>query len=307
MPPPESAAPAPPDGQPAPTVEVTSAVLRGWPLPDVRGGKEERGRVLVVGGSDRTPGAVLLAGEAALRSGAGKLQIATTSGVAPALAVAVPEAMVRPLPTAPSGDIDPAAADVLLELADGCSAVLLGPGALDVDTFAELLAGVVPHLQGTVVLDAGALAYVGAHRDALHHLEGDAVLTPNLTELALMLGRDAGDVEDDPLGAARGLAAEARAVVSVGGGVSRIVDPAGRAWTDHSGGAGLGVSGSGDVLAGVVVGLAARGAEAAQAAVWAAHLHGRAGDRLAGAVGPVGYLARELPAQLPRVLAEIEV
>lgn len=290
-----------------PPVEVTSAVLRDWPLPGVRGGKEQRGRVLVVGGSDRTPGAVLLAGEAAMRSGAGKLQIATTSGVAPALAVAMPEAMVRPLPKAASGDIDPSCADDLLELAEGCSAVLLGPGALDAETFSALLAAVVPHLSGTVVLDAGALAYVSAHRHGVRHLGGRVVLTPNLTELSLLLGVDVAEVEDDPLPAARDLAADAGAVVSVGGAGSVIVDPAGRTWRDHSGGAGLGVSGSGDVLAGVVVGLTARGADAAQAAVWGVHLHGRAGDRLAGSVGPVGYLARELPAQLPRVLAEIEV
>lgn len=195
----------------------------------------------------------------------------------------------------------------MLELAEGCSAVLLGPGVLDVDTFSRLLEGVVPHLHGTVVLDAGALAYVGNTPGCLTEVDGEVVLTPNRKELALTLGEEAAAVEDDVAAAARRLAVSAQAVVSVGGEVAWIVEPGGRAWRDHSGGAGLGVSGSGDVLAGVVVGLAARGAEAAQAAVWGAHLHGRAGDRMAGVVGPVGYLARELPPQLPRVLAEIEI
>jgi NAD(P)H-hydrate repair Nnr-like enzyme with NAD(P)H-hydrate dehydratase domain len=71
------------------------------------------------------------------------------------------------------------------------------------------------------------------------------------------------------------------------------------------GGPGLGVSGSGDVQSGIVAGLLARGAEPAQAAVWAAFLHGRAGEALAVSVGPVGFLARELPAQLPRLLAQL--
>jgi ADP-dependent NAD(P)H-hydrate dehydratase len=66
------------------------------------------------------------------------------------------------------------------------------------------------------------------------------------------------------------------------------------------------VSGSGDVLAGVVAGLAARGAGPEQAAVWATHVHGSAGDRLAAAVGRVGYLAREIPAALPGVIVELE-
>ncbi|WP_460447759.1 NAD(P)H-hydrate dehydratase, partial [Angustibacter aerolatus] len=69
---------------------------------------------------------------------------------------------------------------------------------------------------------------------------------------------------------------------------------------------GLGTAGSGVVLAGVVPGLSARGAEPAQAAVWGAHLHGRAGDRLAVEVGPYGYLARELTPMLPRALVEVE-
>jgi ADP-dependent NAD(P)H-hydrate dehydratase len=67
------------------------------------------------------------------------------------------------------------------------------------------------------------------------------------------------------------------------------------------------VSGSGDVMAGIVTGLAARGATPAQAAVWGTFLHGRSGDRLAAAVGRMGFLAREVLAEVPRVLAEIEV
>ncbi|WP_345711231.1 NAD(P)H-hydrate dehydratase, partial [Kineococcus glutinatus] len=97
------------------------------------------------------------------------------------------------------------------------------------------------------------------------------------------------------------------ATVAAGGGESWVAAPDGRLWLDASGGAGLGVSGSGDVLAGLVAGLCARGAAPEQAAVWASALHGRAGERLASSVGRLGFLARELPAQVPRVLAEIEV
>jgi NAD(P)H-hydrate repair Nnr-like enzyme with NAD(P)H-hydrate dehydratase domain len=95
--------------------------------------------------------------------------------------------------------------------------------------------------------------------------------------------------------------------VSCGGPESWTATADGRLWWDQTGGAGLAVSGSGDVFAGIVTGLAARGAEPEQAAVWASQLHGRAGDRLAATVGRIGYLAREIPAEVPRVLAEIEV
>lgn len=289
-------------------VPVTAGLLRRWPLPDAGGDKESSGRTLVIGGSTMTPGAVVLAAEAALRTGAGKLQVATVRSVAPAMGVAIPEALVRGLPETAGGDIDASCADELVEMAASCSCVLIGPGIMDVDAAVALVAAVVPRLGTTVVLDALALAWLGQQRmDGLHHLDGRAILTPNPRELALTLGIEADEVSADPAAASLTLAQRARAVVSCGGSPTHLAAPDGRTWSDDAGGPGLGVAGSGDVEAGIVTGLAARGADPDQAAVWAAHLHGRAGDRLAVEVGRLGFLARELPACLPRVLSEIEV
>lgn len=289
---------------------VTSAVLRDWPLPHPGTGKEQRGRTLFVGGSARTPGAVLLAAEAALRCGAGKLQVATTASTAAAMGVALPEALVLPLPEDADGGIDPAAGvegSDLAELAAGAHAVSLGVGTVGEDAVCDLLTALVPRLERTVVLDALGLAPVTRDVGFLHHLDGRAVLTPNLSELAIVLGLDEDEVADDVPGATGELARRSRCAVAAGGGESWVAAPDGRLFRDTAGGTGLGVSGSGDVLAGIVTGLCARGADPVQAAVWAVHLHGRAGDRLATAVGRLGFLARELPAEVPRVLAEIEV
>jgi NAD(P)H-hydrate repair Nnr-like enzyme with NAD(P)H-hydrate dehydratase domain len=157
-----------------------------------------------------------------------------------------------------------------------------------------------------LILDALALAAVTDDVECLQPLAGRTVLTPNPSELALTMGLELGEVEEDPAAAAALLAERTGAVVSLGGEVSWVASPDGQLWRDPSGAVGLGVSGSGDVRAGIVAGLAARGATPAQAAVWAAHLHGRAGERLASTVGRLGFLARELPAQIPPVLAEIE-
>ena len=81
-----------------------------------------------------------------------------------------------------------------------------------------------------------------------------------------------------------------------------VVEPEGEAWKYEGGGPGLGVSGSGDVLAGIVGGLLARGAEPLTALLWAVWLHGEAGRRLAGKVGKLGFLAREIPAEVPSLL-----
>ena len=131
------------------------------------------------------------------------------------------------------------------------------------------------------------------------------MLTPNPTEIADSLHVEEDEIDDDPAAATLDLAGRTQAVVGLGGATSWIAGPDGRLWKDESGNAGLGVSGSGDVRAGITGGLLARGAEPAQAAVWAAYVHGRCGERLASSVGRLGFLARELPAEIPRALAEV--
>jgi hydroxyethylthiazole kinase-like uncharacterized protein yjeF len=270
---------------------VTPATLREWPLPEPGAGKEARGRILVAGGSSTTPGAVRLAGEAALRVGAGKLRLATVADAAPGLAVAVPEAAVLPLPADDEGRLATDAAERLREAADEVDAVLVGPGLKGIDAAVPLLEGLVPHLRAGLVLDALASAYVTEHPD---DVPPGSVLTVNPSEL-----------EHLGLGTPAQTAERTGAVVVCGGTEKHVAAPDGRTWVVQGGGPGLGSSGSGDVQAGVVAGLLARGAEPAQAAVWGAFVHARAGEELAGSVGPVGYLARELLPVVPRLLEQL--
>jgi ADP-dependent NAD(P)H-hydrate dehydratase len=289
-----------------PAQVVTPALLRGWPLPPPGEDKRDRGSVLVVGGAVRTPGAALLAGLAALRAGAGKLQFAVAAAVASPLAIAVPEALVLPLPhDEASGSIEPEAADAVRELATRADVVCLGPGLDDRDRSEKLVVAVLAGLgeQTRVVLDAYALGGLPAHPEACRALPGRVVLTPNMSEAGILLQADP-PTADEVQPAARAIADRYDAVVALRG---AIAAPDGRLFVDGAGQAGLGTSGSGDVLAGVVAGLLARGAAPDQAAVWGAHLHATAGERLAARVGPLGYLARELLDETPRVLAELSV
>src|SRR3954447_23111093 len=197
---------------------VTAEVLRDWPLPEPGSSKQARGVVLMVGGSAGVPGAMLLAGEASLRAGGGKLQVVTTDSVAGQMAVSIPEALVRRADEGPSGDIAPSAADDIVDLAESASAVLLGPGIMAPDDAVELLSAVVPRLRDQAgVVGALGSAYVTEDGTGLHHLEGPAVLTLNPTEGAHCLGVDEEEVSDDPVSAACELAGRARAVVVCGG------------------------------------------------------------------------------------------
>ena len=284
---------------------ITPAVLREWPLPGVEGGKESRGRAVVVGGSVQNPGALILAAEASLRAGAGKSQVVAPDPVAVPIGVAMPEALVQGGPVAGSGDLAPGASGFVAELCPEAEAVLIGPGLLDPAGAADLVAACVPHVSTVLVLDALGLAWVTPDPSRVRDFAGRCVLSPNLAELALVLGEDADAVEADQAGATLRLAAATGAVVTSGGTTTWIATPEGALWRAEDGGPGLGVSGSGDVKAGIVLGLCARGADPAQAAVWGAYLHGAIGGRLASRYGPYGYLSRELPAEIPQALLEV--
>ena len=296
-------------GPPEPTL-ITAALLGDWPLPRPDGegsggrGKQSRGSVLVAGGSTEVPGALILAGIAALRAGAGKLQIATCRDIAQAVAIAVPEARVISLPQSAGGDIDPSAADRLVEAVNAVPAALLGPGVLDLPTVQQLLRQVLPRLHGSaLVLDAGALAALSERKDAFHHLRGNAILTPHLVEMALMLGLEEDAVIHDPLAVALRAAREIQAVVVLKGARTFIATPDEETYCYAEGSIGLATSGSGDTLGGVITGLLARGASPAQAATWGVYLHGRAGHVMTERLGKLGFLARELLAEIPPLMA----
>lgn len=289
---------------------VSSGLLRDWELPGHGGDKESNGRVLVVGGNVRMPGGVVLAAEAALRAGAGKLQIATVEPLAVPMGMAIPEAYVAGLAADDDGNLAPGTADEIVELAEGCAAVLLGPGIMSPDAAVALLERVVPRLDVSVVIDALGMAYLTEHADGVKHLDGRVILSPNAGELAQTLDEDEDAVSEDPLGAALRLSRRAGAVVVSGASTTYVTTPGTLAtadlWAVQTGGEGMAVSGSGDVKAGVLVGLLGRGAEPAQAGVWGAYVHGRAGERLVAVHGRRGFLARELLAEIPRALAELE-
>jgi NAD(P)H-hydrate repair Nnr-like enzyme with NAD(P)H-hydrate dehydratase domain len=124
--------------------------------------------------------------------------------------------------------------------------------------------------------------------------------------MATLLGVSREEVEAEPLKAARTVSETLGAVVVLKGSDTFIVSPSG-SWCYRGGAVGLATSGSGDVLAGVITGLAARGASATDAALWGVFLHGEAGTQLSKAVGPLGFLAREIPSCIPGLLVQFSI
>ena len=285
-------------------VAVTAALLRRWqiPQPSMDADKEDHGVAMVAGGSSEIPGALLLAGVAALRAGAGKLQLAGPHSAAPSLAVALPEARVFSLPETSDGYLDKKAGARAVECAHGADAILVGPGMLNEDAIRSFMDEFVRRVADKqLVIDAVALSAVRGGRYRFTE-ETRVVLTPNVGEMAKITGDTKAAIEADPRGVAMTVARDLNAVVALKGAETFIATPYGEAFRYSEGEVGLATSGSGDILGGILVGLLARGATLDQAAVWAVYLHGAAGNRLKRRMGAVGFLARELSAEIPALM-----
>ena len=278
---------------------LDQAALDAHPLPPViDGDKESKGRVLILAGSREVPGAALLAATAAMRAGAGKLSIGCVESVAVALGIAMPEAMVVALPEHRDGGFARSAVDRIAEEAAKVDTIVAGPG---------MARGAVCKSIADALLDSPASLALDAA--LLHSLEPRAevrsplpVLLPHAGELASLLDCEEAEIAADPIGCGRRAAERFRSLVLVKGVTSHVVEPGGDSWTYEGGAPGLGVSGSGDALAGIVGGLLARGAEPLNALLWSVWLHGEAGASLASKVGPIGFLARQIPDEIPALL-----
>ena len=280
---------------------IDDDALRAWPLPslDEEGDKEARGLAVIVAGSVQVPGAALLAAQAALRAGAGKVVIATVREAAMALALAVPEARVVGLPSTPEGGIDPDGAALLEFCLGRARTLLIGPGMLDERASCDLarrLCQRYPELP--IILDAAAIPAA----DPPLPETAAVLITPHAGEMAHLAGVPKDAVLADPRGTARATAARLQALVALKGANTFIAHPDGRIWQHQASVVGLATAGSGDVLAGLMAGFAARGAPLEQAAAWGVAVHARAGLRLAERRGRVGYLASELAAEAPAVV-----
>ena len=276
---------------------VDTAWLARHPLPpvDPTGDKEVRGHVLVIAGHRDMPGAAILASMAALRAGAGKMTVMSSRQAATNIGVAVPEARV----------VGGFSANALRTLAGDLSdfgAVLIGPG-MSAQRDCERLANVAMRLFAAtpIILDAAAMHAV--LRADPHH--GTFLLTPHAGELAALTGWTKESIVAEPDAAATEAAMRWNTHVLLKGSTTLLATPAGLAWRHESQRPGLATSGSGDVLAGAIAGLLARGADLVCACAWATASHDRCGERLSARIGEVGYLAREIVGEIPYAIADL--
>ena len=275
------------------------------PARSADGHKGTFGTAIVVAGSQRLPGAARLAAEAAARSGAGLIALAAPATIQPLLVAGLPDVIHEPLPST-DGALNAEAATVLLRAlgASRARALLVGPGigaAEDTRAFVQaLVAGLdaAGHVDA-VVLDADALNLLAAEPRWWERLQLPRVLTPHPAEMSRLTGRSVDDIQSHRLEAATSFARESGSVVVLKGACTIVAAPDGRARISGAANAMLAHAGTGDVLAGLIVGMVAQGMspfDAASAAVW---VHAETGRLIAEAYGTAAGIAQDLLRALP--------
>jgi len=276
-------------------------MVRGLMAPDVAallpvrrgaGHKGVYGTVLALVGATGFAGAAAMCAEGALRAGAGLCQVACPASVADVVATKVTEATLRPLPGDADGGLAAAAADRLPALLGGAEAVVAGPGLGRGTGVRAVVGRLLQVYAGPVVLDADALNAVDL--PTIRGAAGRVVVTPHPGEAGRLLGCSAGEVQADRQAAVRRLAAEGRCVAVLKGAGTLIAAADGPIACNPTGNDGMGTGGSGDVLAGLIAGLCAEGAEPHAAAIAGVYVHGLAGDLAAEALGRRAMLAGDI-------------
>ncbi len=250
------------------------------------------GQALLMGGSAQYPGAIVLAAQGAIRSGAGLVRVATTADAAPAVTRHCPEAILH-------GDVRQ---DVSLA---GMNAILLGPGLGRDPEARRITARLLHETPCPLVLDADAIAVLSGKPEAIRSCPQPVILTPHPGELALLLDTDVATIQQDRLVAAQEAAERTGAIVVLKGSGTLVAQAGQPAWVNLNGNPGMACGGSGDVLAGLLAGLAAQSRDPLAAACTGVWLHGMAGDvaalRNTQAAMTAGDIARSLPAAFRRV------
>ena len=288
------------------TDDWAQSILPGRPLGANKG---SFGRVLVVAGSINYIGAAYLACSGAIRVGAGLVTLATATSLLPILASKLTEVTFLPLPESSQGIVASRAARLIRQELSHCDVLLLGCGLGQSQSAIRLVKSILFRENSalpSLILDADALNILAQIPNWWRQLPDDAILTPHPGEMARLAGISVDEVQSDRLGVAGKVAREWHKTIVLKGANSVIVAPDGRSSISPLANPGLASAGTGDVLSGVIAGLAAQGLNHFDAAAGGVYLHGEAGEMVRDRLGDAGIIATDLLPVLPLVIKRLK-
>ena len=266
------------------------------------------GKTLIVAGSRNYVGAAYLAAAAATRVGAGLVTLAIPESLQMAVAARAVEPIYLLLPEASPGVVSAEAVSIIRENLAGCDALLLGCGIGQATTTRDMVRALLcsgAELPPTVV-DADALNILSSESpDWWENFSIPAVVTPHPGEMARLSKKSSDQVQQDRIGIAVESAVKWNKVTVLKGAHTVVAGPDGTAKVSPFTNPGLASGGTGDVLAGAIVGLLSQGATLEDAAALGVYLHGAAGERVREDLGDTGMIASDLLVELPRAIKDI--
>lgn len=263
--------------------------------------KGDFGFPLLICGSYGMAGAAAMAAKAALRCGSGIVTLAVPKSIYEILAAGIYEPVFVPLDQTGDGKISFYALPVIEEHLKKATALLIGPGLGGGADVGRVVSEVVKSAACPMIIDADGINALCGRIDIIKNARAAVVLTPHPGEMARLLGKTAGEVQADRVGAARLAAQQTGAVVVLKGSGTIIAEPDGKTYINLTGNPGMASGGSGDVLSGMIAAFLGRGFGAVQAAKAAVYFHGAAGDIAAKELTQTAMLPTDLIDKLPIV------
>ncbi len=279
--------------------------------------KGNYGRVLIIGGAPGMSGAAIMAGKAALRTGAGLAQVALPQSLNIAIEASTLEVMSFPLPETDAGTIALEALNVLSSRLEWADVIAVGCGISRNEQTQTFVRQLVAQVDKPMVIDADGIIALAGHSEILLQRKSLTVLTPHPGEMATLLRTKTEAVQRDRVGTTIKAASEFKSIVTLKGARSITASPDGTIFINLTGNAGMATGGSGDVLTGMIAALLAQTiirqpqAHALQSltetVATAVFLHGLAGDIASWEKGEVALIAGDLLDHLPRAVNEPEL
>ena len=282
------------------TSEMAASIL---PPRDDGMHKGDGGRALLMAGSDEYPGAGIIASYGALRSGTGMVQLLLPDCLRGNLSCQVlPEVIVNYLPSRDGGfAVD---ADLAAEMAGHAGCLLVGPGWGRSSSRAESLKQVLKGWKNLAVIDADALNLISDHK-LLKSAAGPLIITPHIGEMARLTGRNVEEVKADQVGIARDYASRHKLIVVLKSAVTVIAEPGGKVYICSRPNSGLARGGSGDLLSGLICGLAASGISPLHAALAGVFLLAEAGETARNELGADAMTVSETASYIPAAFKKL--
>lgn len=281
------------------TDEIVRELL---PLRKANAHKGDAGRVVICAGSPGYTGAAALASDAAVKAGAGLVSLYTPLSSRDVLAIKLTEVMVHGLLERMPGILGGGAASDVASSAEAADVLAIGPGLGTSESTQEAVRTILQKITTPVVIDADALTALAGHTEILAVMQAQKVLTPHPGEMARLTGLEIAEIEADRINIAKKYAEEWQAIVVLKGAPTVIGCPNGTVYVNSTGNSSLATGGSGDVLTGIIAGLAAQEISLQEAAICGVYLHGLAAE-LTGI--DIGLAAGELAALLPQAREQV--